>query len=163
MAWLASLGFLTITFAGVTYFFAIPRFKEGEFGGVVTVGSVGEMPGPDAPPENNAKVKFLLSNTDEGTVALYTVCTHLGCLYGWRNQEDKFVCPCHGSQFTKDGDYILGPAPRSLDRFAMQTIDPESGEVLTQSMDGEPLELPDDPNAIVQVDTGIRIKGEPHA
>ena len=37
-AWLASLGFLTLNMAGLTYLFAMPRFKEGEFGGVVTIG-----------------------------------------------------------------------------------------------------------------------------
>jgi hypothetical protein len=29
-AWLVSMGFLTVSVAGVTYLFALPRFKEGE-------------------------------------------------------------------------------------------------------------------------------------
>jgi len=162
LAWLASLGFLTLSMGGVTYFFAIPRFKAGEFGGLVSVGTVKDLPGLDEPPANNPKVKFWVSNTDQGPIALYTVCTHLGCLYGWRDQENKFVCPCHGSQFEKDGDYILGPAPRSLDRFAMRAVHPDTGDVLAESSTGEPLNLPDNPDAIIQVDTGKRIKGNPH-
>ena len=32
VAWLASLGFLFVDVAGVTYLFSMPRFKVGEFG-----------------------------------------------------------------------------------------------------------------------------------
>lgn len=162
-AWLASLGFLTVSMGGMTYFFAMPRFKEGEFGGIVPVGSVSEMPSTEAPPENFPKVKFWLSNTDQGVLAIYKVCTHLGCLYNWNDQEDKFICPCHGSQFEKDGIFITGPAPRSLDRFVMQAVDPDTGDILAESNDGQPLPLPDNPNAIIQVDTGKRVRGEPRA
>ena len=163
LAWLASLGFFTINMAGMTYLFSLPRFKEGEFGGVVTVGKVSELPEKGSAPVNYPKVKFWLSNTDEGVMALYKVCTHLGCLYNWRDQEGKFICPCHGSQFQTDGNYIQGPAPRSLDRFVVQVVDPGSGEVIAESTDGKPLPVPDNPDAIVQVDTGTRVVGAPHA
>lgn len=102
-AWLVSMGFLTISVAGVTYLFALPRFKEGEFGGVITVGTVESLPTVSDPPDNYAKTKFWLSNNTEGLIALYKVCTHLGCLYNWNEQEIKFICPCHGSQFQRWG------------------------------------------------------------
>jgi hypothetical protein len=35
--------------------------------------------------------------------------------------------------------------------------------VLAESTDGSPLPLPDDPNAVVRVDTGKRITGSVHA
>jgi cytochrome b6-f complex iron-sulfur subunit len=108
-------------------------------------------------------VKFWLSNTDEGVLAIYKVCTHLGCLYNWNDQEDKFICPCHGSQFEKDGIYIAGPAPRSLDRFVVQAVDPDTGEILAEASDGEPLPVPDNPATIIQVDTGQRVRGQPRA
>ncbi|MDD2695101.1 MAG: Rieske 2Fe-2S domain-containing protein, partial [Anaerolineales bacterium] len=107
-AWLASLGLLTVNLGGVVYLFSMPRFKEGEFGGLVTVGKVAELPPAGSPPVNYPKVKFWLSNTTEGVAALYKVCTHLGCLYNWSEQENKFICPCHGSQFEPDGTYIQG-------------------------------------------------------
>jgi len=162
-AWLASLGFMSLSVAGMTYLFAMPRFKEGEFGGVVTVGKASELPDVNAGPENYPKVKFWLSNTEPGVLAIYKVCTHLGCLYAWKDQDNKFVCPCHGSQFTKEGDYIQGPAPRSLDRFIVLAVDPASGEVLAESpQDGGPMALPENPEAIIQVDTGRRVTGKPH-
>jgi len=161
--WLASLGFLTVNMAGMTFLFAMPRFKEGEFGGLFTVGKVSELPEPDSAPVNYPKVKLWLSNTDQGVLAIYKVCTHLGCLYNWSDQENRFICPCHGSQFQRDGTYIAGPAPRSLDRFAVQAVDPNSGEVLSEAGEGEPLAVPDNPEVLIKVDTGKRIKGQQHA
>jgi cytochrome b6-f complex iron-sulfur subunit len=162
-AWLASLGFLTLNIAGVTFLFALPRFKEGEFGGRIRISKISELPEAGTPPVNYPKVKLWLSNTDEGVSALYKVCTHLCCLYNWRDLEDKFVCPCHGSQFHDTGQYIQGPAPRSLDQFVVQIVDPTSGAVLVESSDTTPLPLPDNPDAEVWVDTGRRIQGPAHA
>jgi len=52
-------------------------------------------------------------------VALYQRCVHLGCTVPFRDDCDSFKCPCHGSHYNVDGEYLDGPAPRSLDRFAM--------------------------------------------
>ena len=48
------------------------------------------------------------------------VCTHLGCLYKWEPSNSRFECPCHGSKFSREGHYIEGPAPRSLDQFVIK-------------------------------------------
>jgi cytochrome b6-f complex iron-sulfur subunit len=157
-AWLASLGFLMVNSAGLTYLFLMPRFKEGEFGGVFTIGSASDLPTAGSAPVNYPKVKLWLSNTDQGVMALYKVCTHLGCLYNWNDQENKFICPCHGSEFDTDGDYIAGPAPRSLDRFVVQLVDPATEQVIRESEQGDPLPV-DNPNTIIKVDTGRRIQG----
>jgi cytochrome b6-f complex iron-sulfur subunit len=52
-------------------------------------------------------------------VALYQRCVHLGCTVPFRNDCVSFKCPCHGSHYNTDGEYLDGPAPRSLDRFAL--------------------------------------------
>ena len=52
-------------------------------------------------------------------VALYQRCVHLGCTVPFRNDCVSFKCPCHGSHYNSDGEYLDGPAPRSLDRFAL--------------------------------------------
>ena len=164
LAWLASLGFLTLNLGGVTYLFALPRFKEGEFGGVFTTGKVSELPQAGSAPLNFPKVKLWLSNSNNGVTAIYKVCTHLGCLYNWNSQEGKFLCPCHGSQFTLEGEYIRGPAPRSLDRFVIQVIG-DDGKVLveTDPKTGAPIPVPNQPNAVIKVDTGKKIIGKTHA
>lgn len=53
-------------------------------------------------------------------VALYQRCVHLGCTVPFRNDCVSFKCPCHGSHYNVDGEYLDGPAPRSLDRFKVQ-------------------------------------------
>ncbi len=52
-------------------------------------------------------------------LALYQVCVHLGCKVPFRDDCDSFKCPCHGSHYNVDGEYLDGPAPRSLDRFVL--------------------------------------------
>ncbi|HEY9809402.1 MAG TPA: cytochrome b6-f complex iron-sulfur subunit [Halomicronema sp.] len=42
------------------------------------------------------------------------VCTHLGCVVPWNASENKFMCPCHGSQYDSTGKVVRGPAPLSL-------------------------------------------------
>ncbi len=162
IAWLASLGFLTLSIGGMTVLFSLPRFREGEFGGVFTTGTVADLPGTDVAPVNFPKVKLWLSNNPNGLLALYKVCPHLGCLYAWNDQEFKFICPCHGSQYQHDGTYISGPAPRSLDRFVIRFED-QNGNVLAETPeDGSPVPVPADPTALVRVDTGDKITGAAH-
>ena len=48
--------------------------------------------------------------------AIYARCTHLGCTPEWKEAENKFKCPCHGSGFDPEGVNFEGPAPRPLDR-----------------------------------------------
>jgi cytochrome b6-f complex iron-sulfur subunit len=45
---------------------------------------------------------------------LNAVCTHLGCVVPWNAAENKFICPCHGSQYNSQGKVVRGPAPLSL-------------------------------------------------
>ena len=61
--------------------------------------------------------------------ALKAVCTHLGCVPIWLEEEQKFRCPCHGSGFRKDGIHLEGPAPRPLERFAIRIADDGQLEV----------------------------------
>lgn len=59
---------------------------------------------------------YLIVN-GEGKIESYglnAVCTHLGCVVPWVGAENKFKCPCHGSQYNAEGKKIRGPAPLSL-------------------------------------------------
>jgi len=163
LAWLASLGFLVVNISGVSILFSFPRFKEGEFGGTITFGPVSDLPVRGSTPLNLSKVKLWLSRTEEGLSALYKICPHLGCIFGWNDQQEVFICPCHGSQFQHDGRFILGPAPRGLDQFVIKIVDPDSGDVLAETPDkGGAVELPNNPDALVMIDTGKKILGQVH-
>ena len=95
-----------------------------------------------------------------GILALYKVCTHLGCLYDWAAITSRFECPCHGSKFELTGDYISGPARRSLDRFVIQAV-ASDGSIKETDAEGKPLVI--DGNETLIVDTGKRILGKPVA
>jgi cytochrome b6-f complex iron-sulfur subunit len=58
-------------------------------------------------------------------VSMY--CTHQGCLTEVQNGQ-KFVCPCHGSEFSKTGAVTHDPATRSLDKFTT-SYDPASDQL----------------------------------
>jgi cytochrome b6-f complex iron-sulfur subunit len=55
-----------------------------------------------------------------GLMALYQRCVHLGCRVPFCVASQWFECPCHGSKYSRVGEYRSGPAPRSLDRFPMK-------------------------------------------
>ncbi len=52
-------------------------------------------------------------------LALYQRCTHLGATMAFRNDCAAFKCPSHGAHYLCDGEYLDGPAPRSMDRFPL--------------------------------------------
>lgn len=55
--------------------------------------------------------------TEDKQIADYginAICTHLGCVVPWNIAENKFKCPCHGSQYDSTGKVVRGPAPLSL-------------------------------------------------
>lgn len=158
-AWGAALAVVLVEAGAASFFFAMPRFKEGEFGGVFPLGSGASMPPVDGPPVRNLDGQFWLSNDTDGVRALYRVCTHLGCLYEWKDQTFRFECPCHGSKFQKGGQFIEGPAPRSLDQFKMQML--VNGQVAAETTTGGEA-LPVQPDAMYLADTGVVIKGQPH-
>jgi len=62
----------------------------------------------------------VLTGMEEGLVALYQKCVHLGCRVPWCKSAQWFECPCHGSRYNRVGEYKAGPAPRGLDRFAIE-------------------------------------------
>ena len=64
--------------------------------------------------------------TEDKAIADYginAVCTHLGCVVPWNVAENKFKCPCHGSQYDSTGKVVRGPAPLSLALVHASTTD----------------------------------------
>nr|CAM57109.1 Rieske iron-sulphur protein precursor [Zantedeschia aethiopica] len=61
------------------------------------------------------------------TYGINAVCTHLGCVVPWNKAENKFLCPCHGSQYNNQGKVVRGPAPLSL---ALAHADLDDGKVV---------------------------------
>jgi Rieske Fe-S protein len=66
---------------------------------------------------------FLITRASQDAFTVLTAtCTHEGCtITGFASP--RFVCPCHGSQFTTIGEVAGGPASRPLRAFASQIVD----------------------------------------
>jgi cytochrome b6-f complex iron-sulfur subunit len=72
----------------------------------------------------------VLEGYEQGVVALYQKCVHLGCRVPWCKPSQWFECPCHGSQYNRVGEKKGGPAPRGLDRFPVTV---EGGVVIVDT------------------------------
>lgn len=178
--WAASMAMFMAGSGGAILWFAIPRFKAGEFGGIFTL-DVSEVPPPDSEPKAYDAGRFWLVNLGDkrladarqpkdyplatGLKALYKVCVHLGCLYKWVPTNDRFECPCHGSKYLTTGARIDGPARRNLDVFLVEALD-AGGNVIAKT---EPQEGTLEGSAIditgavtLRISTGKRIVGAPN-
>lgn len=153
--WGASMFMLVGQFTAIGLWFAFPRFREGEFGGVFPFDPAA-LPAAGAAPVSVPSGRIWMSHTSDGLLALYGVCTHLGCLPKWVSTNTRFECPCHGSKFELNGKYIEGPAPRSLDRFRA-TIVFTNGETAVTNDAGDPIPLNEREIAEIRIDTGNRI------
>lgn len=110
------------------------RNRESESVSLMAVGNVADFV-PHSVTAFQRGQFYLVRRKDGGFLAVSRQCTHLGCTVPWIDKEEKFICPCHASEFDIMGDVVHSPAPRALDLF----------EVLIE-------------NKMVLVNTGKRIK-----
>jgi cytochrome b6-f complex iron-sulfur subunit len=135
IAWGLVLAVLSGEGAAAVWEFLRPPRPSGGFGGLVRAGRVEEF-GPGSV-SHVAAGQFFISRLDEGLLAMWHRCTHLGCTVPWIEAEGRFNCPCHGSIFNTRGEVLAGPAPRPMDLFAIQILDGEvwvdTGQPITRS------------------------------
>ncbi|MBA3302786.1 MAG: Rieske 2Fe-2S domain-containing protein [Acidimicrobiia bacterium] len=157
---IAMFGLGLTGFGAACLAFLWPTLKGG-FGGTITVGKLEDViseatssrepfyvsegrfylnPYPAAAVSSAAGVysSSVLPGLEQGVIALYQKCPHLGCRVPWCDTSQWFECGCHGSQYNRVGEKKGGPAPRGMDMFPVAV----SG-------------------GTVSVDTGIVIQGVP--
>ena len=71
----------------------------------------------------SAQSVFVSRANDGALKVLSPICPHLGCSVAWHEDQNKFVCPCHGGQFGPDGQRLSGPPPRGLDSLDARVKD----------------------------------------
>ena len=58
---------------------------------------------------------YLLVLDGGGFAAVSSICTHRGCTVDLGGPG--LACPCHGSQYDREGQVVRGPASRALGRY----------------------------------------------
>jgi cytochrome b6-f complex iron-sulfur subunit len=67
--------------------------------------------------------EFLLSRTSAGAfTAVDAICSHESCTVTGTD-GNAYVCPCHGSRYSRSGQVLAGPAKASLRQFATSFTD----------------------------------------
>jgi Rieske Fe-S protein len=61
---------------------------------------------------------YLLALDGGGFAAVSSVCTHRGCTVDLGGPG--LACPCHGSQYDREGRVMRGPANRALTRYPVR-------------------------------------------
>jgi cytochrome b6-f complex iron-sulfur subunit len=67
-------------------------------------------------PQGMTDPLYVLNTGDRAYTVLSPICTHRGCTV--EVAGTRLECPCHGSQYDRDGRVLRGPAERALTRFA---------------------------------------------
>lgn len=129
ITWMALGGLAALEMGAITLAYMQPRLAEGEFGGQINAGKVDDFPPGSVTHIPNGRF-YLARLADGGFLALYQRCTHLGCNVPWEQTQNAFICPCHNSQFTVEGDVLNPPAPRPLDLFSVSIQD---GQVMVDT------------------------------
>jgi cytochrome b6-f complex iron-sulfur subunit len=123
IGWAAFLAFLAASVGGVLRFF-LPNVLY-EPSQKFRAGRVTEY--PLGVTIDKAHRIWIIRN-DQGLYAMWARCTHLGCTPNWFPAETRFRCPCHGSNYTIQGDVIAGPAPKPL--WHVMVTQTPTGELL---------------------------------
>jgi nitrite reductase/ring-hydroxylating ferredoxin subunit len=97
------------------------RFTGGSVQ-VAVAGSALADVGGAALVESTAGVFLIARTSASGFQALDAICSHESCTITGADGT-TYVCPCHGSRYSRSGQVLAGPARASLRPFATSFTD----------------------------------------
>lgn len=78
---------------------------------------------PGAVKDYRKEGRFFLMADGKGIYALTAICTHNGCTVGTAGPEG-FLCPCHDSEYDRQGNVTMGPAKLPLRHLQVRETTP---------------------------------------
>ena len=118
-----SLGRKALLVLGVCCLYPVSRYLRGKENPL----AVARIASSDIPLRTNwqrlGQTRFWLRQGNDGVEAMWASCTHLGCEVSYDPQQDHWLCPCHGSLYSRDGQPVLGPAVSPLVRAEVKEKD----------------------------------------
>jgi Rieske Fe-S protein len=64
-------------------------------------------------------VRIATGNVVSSFIAVQVACTHEGAAINYNQSQGLFICPLHGSEFSKTGAVIQGPALKALQNYTV--------------------------------------------
>ena len=109
---------VSLEFLWMIFSFLSPTKKSGikDISHLKTVGELKNIPIDTVIPVRSGQF-YLVRLAGGGLLALSLKCSHLGCSVSWDAGRQRFICPCHSSEFAMNGNVINPPAPRALDYY----------------------------------------------
>ncbi len=98
------------------FFYISPETKEKTYHKYLVGKKDQILPGKAKEISIQGKPVFVVNQGTEFKV-FSGVCTHLGCIIKWEENNDRFFCPCHQGIFDKTGRVVSGPPPTPLAEF----------------------------------------------
>ena len=106
---------LALIAAPVVAFLVPPKESSTGGGGKVTAGTTADIPPGTGKVVAMGSKPVIVVNTDQGVKAFSAICTHLGCIVAYDDQNSVIACPCHAGKFNpQTGAVISGPPPAPL-------------------------------------------------
>lgn len=69
---------------------------------------------------NGAALVIKDPSNAEKLIAVNPTCPHAGCTVTWESDQQKFLCPCHDSEFSSSGEVLEGPATEPLASYEVK-------------------------------------------
>jgi cytochrome b6-f complex iron-sulfur subunit len=111
-----------MAFAREIFFYLYPNVKKASYHKYL-VGKEGEIPVGKAKEIKLGRMPVFVVHLQDSYRVYSGVCTHLGCIIRWEEENSRFYCPCHKGIFDTRGKVISGPPPRPLDEFEVKVED----------------------------------------
>lgn len=125
------------------------NFKGGDANGFLPVAKLSDLPSDGSPlrfvlkadkidawnefKDQTIGTVYLRRMPNDQVIAFNDTCPHLGCKVEYQAAGQSFLCPCHASAFTLDGEKTNKIPPRGLDKLEIKTD--ESGQVWVKYQD----------------------------
>lgn len=97
----------------------------------IPIGTLNDF--PDGSQTLRLEIPAAITRSGDQVQAVNLTCTHLGCLV--EPDGGDFLCPCHGSRFSPQGEMMRGPAEKDLLKFKVEFD--EGGQIILVENDGE--------------------------
>lgn len=64
-------------------------------------------------------VRLASGNLPTSFTAVQVACTHEGTAIAYNESQNRFICPAHGSEFSDNGQVLVGPAVLPLHEYTV--------------------------------------------